>query len=228
MRILWIAALAAVVAGHPQDPARSAVMRGHYQEAMVVHAAVIRGDLPAATSAARALAEYEPPPGTLPKAEPFVRAIRDSASEIEHAKSIASAASSTANMLIACGDCHRALGTQASAPLAGSPKVGGVVGHMLAHQRAADQLLQGLVAPSESSWRDGARAFAAAPLVQKDLPAREPEAHELILRERSVHQVAAAAADARDAQNRAGFYGMILGGCADCHKLHARVWGPKG
>ena len=228
MRILWIAALAAVVAGQPQDPARTAVMRGHYREAMIVHEAVIRGDLPAATSAARALAEYEPPPGTLPKAEPFVRAIRESSAQIEHAGSIADAASATANMLIACGDCHRALGTQPSAPLAGPPKVGGVVGHMLAHQRAADQMLQGLVSPSESSWRDGARAFAAAPLVQRDLPARDSEAHDLILRERSVHQIAAGAAEARDARNRAGFYGLILGGCADCHKQHAKVWGPKG
>jgi mono/diheme cytochrome c family protein len=228
MKILAIAAVAVLMAGDPQiDPTRAAVMRGHYQDAMAVHAAVIRGDLPAAQSHARALAEYEPPPGMPPKGEPYVQSIRESAAKVSHAQAIVGAAIATSTLLMTCGDCHRATGAMASAPLVKPPAVGGVVGHMLAHQRAADQLLQGLVAPSESEWRQGALAFAAAPLRENEMPSSEKAARELLAREREVHRVATAAADARDPLNRAAFYGQILGGCADCHKAHAKVWGPK-
>jgi hypothetical protein len=203
-------------------------MRGHYQEAIAVHSAVIRGDLPAAQSHASALAEYEPPPGMPPKGDPYVQAIRDSATRVAHAQAIVGAAIATSNILVACGDCHRALGTMASAPLAKPPAVGGVVGHMLAHQRAADRLLQGLVAPSQSEWREGALAFAAAPLREKDMPLSDTAARDLMAKEREVHRVATAAAEARDSLNRAAFYGQLLDGCATCHKAHAKVWGPKG
>ena len=55
-----------------------------------------------------------------------------------------------------------------------APAVGGVVGHMLEHQRAVDLMVQGLTVPSTSAWNEGAATFASAPLRDKDLP-RDPE-----------------------------------------------------
>ncbi|MDH4065501.1 MAG: hypothetical protein OEW19_13970, partial [Acidobacteriota bacterium] len=45
--------------------------------------------------------------------------------------------------------------------------------------------------------------------------------------EERVHRLATDAIQATDAKTRAGFYGQVLAGCADCHKLHAKLWGPK-
>ena len=65
-------------------------------------------------------------------------------------------AASTAAMLAACGDCHRAAGTMPAPAAPAAPAVGGVVGHMLEHQRAVDLMVQGLTVPSTSAWNEGA------------------------------------------------------------------------
>jgi len=107
------------------------------------------------------------------------------------------------------------------------PQVGGVVGHMLEHQVAVDLMFQGLVVPSDSLWRQGTRAMATAPLHPRELPVDSAVRRELAPTEERVHRIATAAAQATDPFARAGFYGQMLAGCADCHKRHARIWGPK-
>jgi len=206
--------------------ARAEYMRAHFEQAMVVHAAVIRGDLAAVATAARTLADQDP--GTLPaEAAAHVDAMKEAARQAADTADILGAGQATARMLIACGNCHRALGTMPAQAIRPRPQVGGVVGHMLEHQVAVDLMFQGLVVPSDSLWRQGTRAMATAPLHPRELPVDSAVRRELAPTEERVHRIATAAAQATDPFARAGFYGQMLAGCADCHKRHARIWGPK-
>jgi len=211
----------------PADPARGAQMRDHYSHALTLHAAVIRGDVPAIAAAAAALREYEGPQEVGPRSAFHVSAIREAAAKVAAATDVPSAAYAAALMPSACGNCHRAVGTMPAAPLAAPSEIGGVVGHMLAHQRAADQMLQGLIVPSDSLWRAGTRAFVSAPLHPRDLPVTSAERRQLAPTEERIHRLASEAAQATDMQARASYYGQMLSGCADCHKQHAKLWGPK-
>jgi hypothetical protein len=210
----------------PMDPGRAAYMREHFAEVMTAHTAVIRGDLAAAASAAKSLADREGWPSLPGGAAPHVAAMRQAAGEAAKAQDILSVAYATALMLNVCGDCHRAVGTMPAAPLAPRTELGGVVGHMLEHQRAADQLLQGLVIPSNSLWRAGAEALVGAPVNPRDLPVDSTARRELMATEERIHRLATQAVQVTDSRARASFYGQFLAGCADCHKRHPKVWGP--
>lgn len=218
-----------VVSQRPPEPPISAeaeYMRAHFNQALVVHAAVSRGDLAAVAPAARVLADQDP--ASLPAGSAsHVDAMKQAARQAVEATDILAAGQATARMLMACGNCHRALGTMpALASRARSP-VGGVVGHMVDHQIAVDLMLQGLVVPSDSLWRQGTRAMATAPLHPRELPVDSAVRRELAPIEERVHRLATDAVQADDPFARAGFYGQMLAGCADCHKRHAKVWGPK-
>jgi hypothetical protein len=130
--------------------------------------------------------------------------------------------------LKACGDCHRAIGTMPTAPLElPRPAVREAVGHMLAHQHAADQMLQGLVVPSSALWREGAASLSTPPLDADDLPRDAKLGHEAKASEHRIHVVAAEARRVDEPAARAVFYAHILARCSDCHASHPKVWGPS-
>ncbi len=210
----------------PPASAQAEYMRAHFNQAMVVHAAVTRGDLAAVASAARLLTDQDA--ASLPTgAATHVAAMKEAARQAAEAGDILAAGQATARMLIACGNCHRALGTRPALASRPSSTVGGIVGHMLEHQLAVDLMLQGLVVPSDSLWREGTRAMAVAPLHPRELPVDSAVRRELAPTEERVHRLATDAVQASDPLARAGFYGQMLAGCADCHKRHAKLWGPK-
>jgi hypothetical protein len=98
---------------------------------------------------------------------------------------------------------------------------------MLEHQRAVDELLQGLVVPSASQWSRGAERLRTAPLSPADLPADSGLAGSVRRADERVHQIAARAANATTPPARSGVYADLLTTCADCHSLHQRIWGPR-
>jgi hypothetical protein len=209
------------------DAQRAAHMQAHFSQVMTVHEAVIRGDLAAVRAPATWLAEHDAPMALPPGSAPFVADLRRAARRTADAPTVLDAALATADMLRTCGDCHRAVGTMPAAPLAKASELGGVVGHMLGHQRAADQMLQGLVVPSSALWRSGADGFSAAPLRHAALPDDRKLTPQLVAAEKRIHALAAVAGKAEDSAARAVFYGQIIAGCADCHAVHQKVWGPS-
>jgi hypothetical protein len=98
--------------------------------------------------------------------------------------------------------------------------------HMAAHQQAIEYLYQGLVTPSDVSWNKGAELLKAAPLATSELPADPALTDDIKAFEGKVHQFAGMARKAADANTRVGLYGELLAGCAECHGLHGKVWGP--
>ena len=208
------------------DAGRAAHMQVHFSEVMTIHEAVIRGDVAAVRAPATWLAEHDAPSPLPAGSAPFVAEMRRAARRTAQATTVSEVALGTADMLKTCGDCHRAVGTRPAVSQTSTPELGGLVGHMLAHQRAADQMLQGLVVPSSTAWRAGADGFSAAPLRDKALPSDPKLTQELVASEQRIHELAAKAARVDDASARAVFYGQIIARCADCHAVHRKVWGP--
>jgi len=209
------------------DAERAAHMQQHFDRVLTVHEAVIRGDLAAVRPAATWLAEHEPPPSLPAGSASLVATMRKEARRAAEAETVLAAAIATASMLKTCGDCHRAVGTMPALPQSIRPQLGGVVGHMLEHQRAADQMAHGLIVPSRTMWRAGAEGFRSAPLHPNTLPGGVKLPLELLASEERVHQLASQATLAEDAGGRAMFYGQILASCADCHAQHRTIWGPS-
>jgi hypothetical protein len=214
-------------AAQARPPVDSDAMRAHYGVAIDLHAAVIRGDLPAANAAAAWIAANGGPAPQPPASARQVDVIRKAAERAASARDIVAAASATASLLSLCGPCHRASGTRPALSLPRPPVVGGVVGHMLEHQRAVEQMLQGLVVPSDALWREGAKSFAASPLHPAELPVNSSARRQMMSTEERLHKAAAQAVEATDSVARVSAYGLILSACADCHRQHPKIWGPR-
>jgi len=97
---------------------------------------------------------------------------------------------------------------------------------MLEHQRAADEMLQGLIIPSASQWRQGAERLRTAALQRDKLPRDSKLTPQVLKAEERVHRLADQATAAADTSARAAIYAQVLTTCAECHGLHAVVWGP--
>jgi cytochrome c553 len=160
------------------------------------------------------------------KASSHVAAMQQAAAGVSEAADLAAACTSAATMLGACGECHRAVGAMPAVAVRPVPAVGDTVGHMLNHQRATEQLMQGLVVPSSTAWNEGARALRTTPIARGKLPKDPKLTSELMEGEQRLHQLAERAASASMTADRAAIYGEMLVACAGCHSLHPNVWGP--
>jgi len=210
----------------PSTQVRLAEMRHHFAQVMLVHEAVIRGDLPSVREPAARLASMEIPAGLPAAAAPYVVAVRETAQRVVDAKTLIAAAKATAALVTECANCHRAVGVFPAVPSGTTRDVRGVVGHMLEHQRAVDELLIGLMVPSPSQWIQGAERLRVADLRPGELPkdpqltkwGREADAR--------VHQLADQAVVAETPAQRAAAYAALMTTCAQCHSIHSKVWGP--
>ena len=146
-------------------------MQQHFAAIMILHQAVTSGDLTESRRLASNIAAQPAPAGIAEALQPYVSSMQAAAARVSGDTTLEDVAASTAAMLAACGDCHRAAGTMPAPAAPAAPAVGGVVGHMLEHQRAVDLMVQGLTVPSTSAWNEGAATLASAPLRGKDLPA---------------------------------------------------------
>ena len=87
---------------------------------------------------------------------------------------------------------------------------------MLRHQRAADRMWEGLMAPSEQAWVKGSEVMADAPLVPEAVSGNKsvaPESKELAL---AAHTVAHRARTT-ETRDRGQAYGALIATCAGCH-----------
>jgi len=208
-------------------PERLAQMEHHFSQVSLIHEALVRGDLRGVSEPARLLAEAEAPGGVAASTAPYVAAMRLAAKRAIDAQDLPSVAAATASMLLACGDCHRTAGTMPVPVTPNRPDVGGLVGHMLEHQRAADEMLEGLFIPSETQWIRGATRFVGAPLHQQSLPRDKKLTSEIRKAEERVHQLAERATKTTAWKDRGDVYAQMVMTCSSCHSLHGVVWGPR-
>jgi mono/diheme cytochrome c family protein len=223
---LTVTSVLAGAQGKPSSPQTADHMKEHYEKVRVVEAAVIRGDLDAVREPAAWLAAHESSKELDKASASQVSSMRQSARKAADAKDIQTAATATATMLATCGDCHRAAAVVPAPAAVRQPMVGGVVGHMLKHQQAIDQMADGLIIPSAAQWKAGAEALKSVPLRASDLP-RDPKlTREVAAAEDRVHLLAEQAATAAEGATRVKAYAQIISACAQCHGLHGRIWGP--
>ena len=206
---------------------RLAEMQHHFLQVTQVHEAVIRGDLAAVAKPALELSRMPMPEGLPMEGGPFLAAIRRAGARAAVSPNLRSTTAATVTMLQQCAGCHRIAGVYPAPPSPKRQDVGGVVGHMLEHQRAADALLLGLIVPSEAQWKDGAERLATSVLHSSDWPPDRALTLEIRKAEVAVHALADRAARARSSDARAAVYADLLTTCASCHSLRARLWGPE-
>ena len=218
-----------LAAAHQQvrsTPERLAQMQHHFVQVGLVHEALIRGDLPAVRASARLIAENAAPQGVAASTSQYVAAMRLGAQRAANAEDLATGAAATVSMLLSCGECHRTTGTMPAPLTPKRPPVGGVGGHMLEHQRAADEMLEGLIIPSLSQWFSGAIRLSAAPLRPERLPPDKKLTPEVRQAEVRLHQLTEPALKAGSEKERGDVYAQMLTTCASCHSLHG-VWGSR-
>ena len=209
-------------------PSRTAEMRDHFSQVTKLHEALIRGDLGAMLAPAAELATTDPPERFAEMAVPFVEEIRRSARRAGTAPNLRSAAASMVTLLGQCAACHQAAGVYPSPASPRRPDLPMVVGHMLEHQRAADDMLQGLMMPSASRWIEAADRLETATLRPADWPSDSKLTAEARQADAAVHALADRARTATTARARANLYVDLVTTCASCHSLHRSVWGPRG
>jgi cytochrome c553 len=188
---------------------------------------VIRGDVEAAVEPARWIADHQPTAGLPAGQESVLADMKKSAAVVAEAKDSRNAATATAMVISYCGTCHAAAKITAAIPEPPTPVAeASLAAHMMEHQWATELLYQGLVMPSEERWQKGLAAMQATPLSEKDLPKDAKLTKEVVALEKKVHELAANARTATDLGTKVAFYGEYIGGCAGCHELHGKVWGP--
>jgi cytochrome c553 len=210
----------------PLSPARRAQMEHHFSQASRVLEAAIRGDLAAVKGPASELSVIPAPSGMPPAAAPFVEFIRLQGRRAVAAATLDHAAEAAASMLTLCGDCHRTAGVSVAPVASDRPDVGGMVGHMLEHQRAIDEMVEGLISPSPARFRTGASRLRAAPLQPDNLPPDPRLTAEIRQAEGRVHEIGAEAEAAETATARTAAFSKLIATCSSCHSLHPRIWGP--
>jgi mono/diheme cytochrome c family protein len=211
----------------PADPWRAAVMQHHFVEISRVHDAVIRGDLRAALPPAAELAAMRMPAGLPETVEPVVGILRQAGRLAGTAPNLRTAAAATVAMLQQCATCHQMVGIYPAPIPPKRPDVGGIVGHMLDHLKAADDLLQGLIIPSDSLWQSGAARLRTATLSPDDWPPDPKLTAEARKADAAVHALSDRARAARTKNERGAVYAELLTTCASCHSLHRGIWGPR-
>jgi mono/diheme cytochrome c family protein len=210
----------------PSNAERLVEMQHHFTQVARIQEAVTRGDLAAVRQPALELANLAVPPEVPASAVPFVVATRLAGQRAADATTIGGAAAAVATMITQCGDCHQAVNVRPSPSTTPRPDVGGLVGHMLDHQRATDELLKGLLIPSDSEWHNGAERLRVAAMKPSELPPDPKLGREVEQAEQHVHELAAEALRATTQNERSTTYAHLLSTCAECHSLHRRIWGP--
>ncbi|AMY09993.1 hypothetical protein LuPra_03220 [Luteitalea pratensis] len=218
-----------VLPGHAQTTSRynqlrAAYMRAHFHQALLLHDAVARGDLPRARAEAAVLVDVTPTVPMPAGSEAFQGALTQAARAAADATTLEDAAHATATLLGTCGQCHKANQIRAAVPVGKDTQVGGLVGHMLLHQKGVDDLLEGLVSPSDTQWVEGVRIFASPKLDPHDAPGKMRKAIDSGETELAV--LAGHAAPAQRTRDRVDVYGQVIATCGNCHRTHGKFAGP--
>jgi cytochrome c553 len=189
-------------------------MEGHYTQVGQVQQAVVKGDLEAARAPAQWLAEHPEHPDLPQGVKSPMEDMRAQARSVVRAVDLADAARATAEMAAACGRCHRLAGAGPDPETwTMAPPGADALRQMARHLWAVDRMWEGLVAPSDRLWRQGATALIDDPLFQGGGQA-SPDVARLA---REVHDLGVTASG-RDPDGRAGVYGRLLATCVTCHR----------
>jgi hypothetical protein len=190
-------------------------MQAHFTDALLIRKAVISGRPQQAAAPAEALAKAENLDNLPPGWRQFVEPMQQTARRITDSTSAEQAAAATADLGVACGNCHLKRGgpKASSAPPPGEGTT--LTDRMQRHVWATERLWEGLTVPSTKAWDAGANALSANPFPVE------------ILNKGGVHTRSAAsdfaklvvkAPTRKTVEERAALYAELLLVCGSCHR----------
>jgi cytochrome c553 len=202
-------------------PEVSPRMIGHYENVSRLYAEAAAGRLDGVRTQANELLARESGEGLPVKVANLVEQLRTYVSLAARAPDVTSAAAAVARVAATCGSCHASMKRPlAYEPMTGPPQADTPLAtRMVRHRWAADRLWDGLVGPSNESWRAGAAVLRDAPLFT-DALTRDVEQYEAVTKLAwTVQEIGARAGSAQDQSERAMLYGNLLATCASCHSM---------
>lgn len=191
-------------------------MAVHYLKANEVHDAVVHGNLDVAQATARWISENTKAEEMPMKWRNNVPPVIASANAVVGAKSLQDAAKGLADMGNACGKCHAEMGIGIELSAKEPPPAGDdTSSHMKRHEWGVKRMWDGLIAPSDESWKAGADVLREAPLeVHSDSPDAQKEGQGIA---DQVHGLGSAALDQTVPDERAMTYADLIYTCSKCH-----------
>jgi len=190
-------------------------MQAHFTDALLIRRAVIAGTPEQAASPAEALAKAANLDALPAGWRPFVERMQQIARRITDSTSASQAAAATADLGVACGDCHRQRGGPKASTEPPPAEGTALADRMQRHVWATERLWEGLTVPSSEAWTKGANALSTTPF-----PAE-------LLKQGGVHSRSAAGDFARlvgkaptkkKVEERAALYAELLVTCGGCHR----------
>ena len=196
-------------------------MIGHYENVRRLYMEAAAGRLDGVRLEANELLARESGAGLPTEVAHQLEELRVFAGLAARAPDVRSAASAVSQVAGTCGACHRSMKRGPTYEVVTGPPAGEtpVATRMIRHRWASDRLWDGLVGPSDASWRAGASVLRDAPLFTDELT-HDVEQYEAVTKLAwTVHEIGARANSAREQSVRASLYGELLGTCASCHSV---------
>jgi mono/diheme cytochrome c family protein len=214
LALMWSGRVARPLAQGIDIESRRSEMRDHYSQLLAIHDAVVRGDIEAIRRPATELAYLSVPIGSPFGSSAFGAAIRDDARRAARETTVTGAARATVSIIRSCAGCHRANG--AAIPADSILRRRPAPDSMADHVRAADEMLLGLLMPSDERWLTGADRLQSTLLPGRGAGrARSPL-------EDTIQSLTDRAKRSTTATTRASAYVQLLTTCADCHQAARR------
>lgn len=211
-----LCALGAAATGVARDSATADHMHEHYDAVLSIQAAVIAGALEDTREPAKWLLEHETPAGLPAGSAEYVEAMRKAAGDVLAASDLATAATATSQLGVACGSCHTANEVTVEFEPASQPSYDEKTRpHMQRHQWAADRMWEGLIGPSDYAWSRGGNLLFESPIRDVDHAGEDAEWKGMA---RRIHQLAANATTVHEIDKKAAIYAEFLANCAACHQ----------
>lgn len=189
-------------------------MRSHFREAALIQKAVRNGAIADAVPPAEALANMEGLGRIEPAWQSSIDVLQYAARRIQHSSDVPAVAAALADIGIACGACHKAAGgptVKVDAPPAGD---GSVASRMRRHVWATERLWEGIVVPSDASWKAGAEALSGEPFPKEVVNRGDVHGRSAAARFKSL---VAEAPSKKTQADRGQLYASLLETCSACH-----------
>jgi hypothetical protein len=191
-------------------------MREHFESIRSIERAIIVGDKDTAREQAKTLAEH--PSIELADYEEEIEAVRVAAAALAKEESLEKMAQGGAQLASLCGHCHLVTTSITTFEWSEPPAESGTASErMQRHLWAMERLWEGLVGPSEMSWREGSKVLQASPFPADKLPIKkdlQPAAKKQLA---SIAALAVRAGAATERADQVTIYGELLGTCSGCH-----------
>lgn len=191
------------------------VMKAHFEDALLIRQAVIRGDPERASDPAAVLKDLQDDLDALPKGwRGYVERMRDSARRITDSTNSAQAAAAAADLGVTCGMCHEKHGGPKASTEPAPPEGTTLESRMKRHVWANERLWEGLFVPSSEAWTAGARALSGTPFSKEVLTRGGVHARSAAS---EFSKLVASAPAKKTADERAALYAQLLVTCGACH-----------